>query len=388
MANAVVNGLAGAGGGIIAQIITYPLQTVNTRQQTERIAKKADASSAAPPPPRSTLLQLIQVIRSEGVGGLYSGLKPSLFGVAASLNLIANLDSWITMSRKGIYYYFYQVFKNKAEAIAATNRIRGRGDGTVGMFSWLLVAASAGSLNVLLTNPIWVLVTRMQTHTQAETKMLEAKKEALRNEASQSGIIGASLQEKFAELDSIKPQPYGTRHAASEVYNEAGIAGFWKGIVPTLIMVCNPSIQFMIYETSLKRLRAKRAANKQGSKDVSALEVFLLGAVAKLGATLATYPLLVVKSRLQAKQDIGGNISLRYSGKQVTCVSSAHEGTLDAIIKMIRYEGFSSFYKGMSTKIVQSVFAASVLFMIKEELVKAISVLVNKRPKYLLNVVK
>lgn len=28
MSNAVANGLAGAGGGIIAQIITYPLQTV------------------------------------------------------------------------------------------------------------------------------------------------------------------------------------------------------------------------------------------------------------------------------------------------------------------------------------------------------------------------
>jgi hypothetical protein len=28
MSNAVLNGLAGAGGGIIAQIITYPLQTV------------------------------------------------------------------------------------------------------------------------------------------------------------------------------------------------------------------------------------------------------------------------------------------------------------------------------------------------------------------------
>lgn len=48
--------------------------------------------------------------------------------------------------------------------------------------------------------------------------MLEAKKEALRNEASRSVIIGTSLQEKFAELDSIKPQPYGTRHAVGTVY--------------------------------------------------------------------------------------------------------------------------------------------------------------------------
>ena len=44
---------------------------------------------------------------------------------------------------QGIYYYFYQVFKNKA-AIAAARRDKGRGDGTVGMLSWLVVAAIAG----------------------------------------------------------------------------------------------------------------------------------------------------------------------------------------------------------------------------------------------------
>lgn len=58
-------------------------------------------------------------------------------------------------------------------------------------------------------------------------------------------------------------------------------------------------------------------------------------------------------------------------------------GTFDAIIKMIRYEGLPGFYKGMSTKIVQSVFAASVLFMVKEELVKAYLVLVDKSWKVL-----
>ncbi|TQD80783.1 hypothetical protein C1H46_033663 [Malus baccata] len=143
MSNAVANGLAGAGGGIIAQIITYPLQTVNTRQQTERVSKQSFANSKR----LGTLVQILQVIRSDGWGGLYSGLKPSLLGTAAS---------------QGIYYYFYQVFKNKAEAIAIARRAKGRGDGTIGMFSWLLVAAFAGSLNVLLTNPVWVLVTRMQ----------------------------------------------------------------------------------------------------------------------------------------------------------------------------------------------------------------------------------
>lgn len=55
--------------------------------------------------------------------------------------LYLRLSFW---SFQGIYYYFYQVFKNKAEAIAAARRDKGRGDGTVGMFSWLVVAAIAG----------------------------------------------------------------------------------------------------------------------------------------------------------------------------------------------------------------------------------------------------
>ncbi|KAI5679577.1 hypothetical protein M9H77_00804 [Catharanthus roseus] len=343
MSNAVANGLAGAGGGIIAQIVTYPLQTVNTRQQTERVAKKGPNSPVQlPVTAGGMLIQIFQVIRNEGLGGLYSGLKPSLLGTAVS---------------QGVYYYFYQVFKNKAEDIAATNKKRGRGSGSVGVFSWLVVAALAGSLNVLLTNPIWVLVTRMQTHTQVERKILEAKlKKACENRLS------GSLPEKLVEVDSLKLQPYGTFDSVREVYNESGVTGFWKGIVPTLIMVCNPSIQFMIYETSLKHLKSKR---KDAVKNVAAFEVFILGALAKLGATISTYPLLVVKSRLQAKQELGSNLSLQYSG------------TVDAVVKMIRHEGLSSFYKGMSTKIVQSVLAASILFMIKEELVKAFTALAH-----------
>ena len=63
-------------------------------------------------------------------------------------------------------------------------------------------------------------------------------------------------------------------------------------------------------------------------------------------------------------------------------------GTLDAIIKMIRYEGLPGFYKGMSTKIVQSVFAASVLFMVKEELVKAYMLLAHKSQKVIYSLKK
>lgn len=55
---------------------------------------------------------------------------------------------------------------------------------------------------------------------------------------------------------------------------------------------------------------------------------------------------------------------------------------------MIQYEGLPGFYKGMSTKIVQSVFAASVLFMVKEELIKIYTLLADKCNEVLLNSAK
>eukprot|EP01018_Ginkgo_biloba_P028669 Gb_13403 [translate_table: standard] len=90
MSDALVNGLAGAGGGIIAQIVTYPLQSLNTRQQTDRKPKdgaKEDliiTSKQQDRCPTGTLQLMCQVIKDEGWGGLYSGLKPSLVGTAAS----------------------------------------------------------------------------------------------------------------------------------------------------------------------------------------------------------------------------------------------------------------------------------------------------------------
>lgn len=49
----------------------------------------------------------------------------------------------------------------------------------------------------------------LKTHTQAERKIMEGKREALMKEASESST-GSTLQDKLAELDSIKPRPYGT----------------------------------------------------------------------------------------------------------------------------------------------------------------------------------
>ncbi|XP_020581057.1 peroxisomal nicotinamide adenine dinucleotide carrier [Phalaenopsis equestris] len=323
MSDALINGVAGASGGIIAQLITYPLQTVNTRQQTERDLSKSKSISRD-----GTLKQMRQVVKQEGWGRLYGGLAPSLVGTAAS---------------QGVYYYFYQIFRDRAELVSLARQRKGIGDGSLGMLQSLVVASLAGSVNVLLTNPIWVIVTRMQTFKKS--------KEAIQKHDLPT--VSNDLQNVTTE-----PSHYGMLDVIRELYSEAGLVGLWKGVIPTLIMVSNPAIQFMLYETMLKKLKKKRASNMKGAEGLTAVEIFLLGAVAKLGATVATYPLLVVKSRLQAKQ--GVHIDKRHH----------YQGTWDAITKMIRYEGLFQFYNGMGTKIVQSVFAAAFLFVIKEELVR------------------
>jgi len=58
--------------------------------------------------------------------------------------LILNFESHSVSWFQGIYYYFYQILKNKVEDIAVARSKKGLGDGTVGMLSWLGIAAVAG----------------------------------------------------------------------------------------------------------------------------------------------------------------------------------------------------------------------------------------------------
>ncbi|KAG0565793.1 hypothetical protein KC19_7G015100 [Ceratodon purpureus] len=269
MSDAVVNGLAGAGGGIVAQILTYPLQAVNTRQQTERKAKainaaqNADADAAlafsrAYPAQkqRGTIQEIIKVLKTEGWGGLYRGLRPSLLGTACS---------------QGVYYYFYQLLKNEAEARARKSVKLGNADASVGMLTSLVIAAMAGCANVLLTNPIWVIVTRMQTQAQA----MRRSQANIENARSSRYVVVPSIESAINSNPASSPSTtdQGALDTVKDLYKEAGVRGFWKGVLPTLIMVCNPAIQFMLYEGLTKKLTEKRRVTSRGLKHVSASEV-------------------------------------------------------------------------------------------------------------------
>ncbi|KAK4353824.1 hypothetical protein RND71_026018 [Anisodus tanguticus] len=261
------------------------------------------------------------------------------------------------MQHLDVYYYFYQILRNRAETDSFERKRKRIGDGSVGMFSSLLVAALSGQFSflldisfscllfvawcvkVLLTNPIWVakvvveprsgFIPRM--YIRENTRILSDIRTVVQTHTRKDKDSHTKLVASQDEISAVvEPPPYGTSHTIQEVYGEAGISGFWNGVFPTLFMVSNPSIQFMLYETLLKKIRKRRASSKKGANDVTALEIFLLGAVAKTWSYSC-------------------NVS-----------SSGYQGTLDAMMKIIHYEGFHGFYKGLGTKIVQSVLAAAV----------------------------
>ncbi len=62
----------------------------------------------------------------------------------------------------------------------------------------------------------------------------------------------------------------------------------------SLLLCTNPAIQFMVYD-ELKR--AALGARRGRTAALSGLDVFVLGIVAKMAATLATYPLQIAQSR-------------------------------------------------------------------------------------------
>jgi len=245
----------------------------------------ATGSQTHKKPFKGTLDAFKRISTEEGLLAFYSGLKASLIGIAAS---------------NTVYFYWYSFLRENAIQLVQ------RKDLTA--VESLGVSSVAGIINVLSTLPIWVVNTRMQLDTSK----------------------------------TLKQQ-------LMTVYNDEGVKGFYKGLIPSLILVSNPAVQFMVFER-LKSILMSRGNRKR----LSATDAFLLGAVAKLVATLVTFPYLLVKSRLQAKGTQG---VVKYAG------------FTDAVTKIFTSEGVVGFYKGINTKLVQTVLGAAFMFWVKEKVV-------------------
>jgi solute carrier family 25 folate transporter 32 len=215
----------------------------------------------------------------------------------------------------------------------------------------LISACEAGVFTVLLTNPIWVIKTRLQLQradmptTQVSGELVAASKPAL-----SPALARGSANLAAGAATPAYPQYNGIADAFSKVMAQEGLAGLYAGLFPALCLVSHGAIQFVIYE-QLKERRAEWSVF--GDRKSSSIDFLAMGAISKVGASFVTYPYQTIRTRLQQ-------------------VSTRHRGMIECAQHMWQVEGALSFYKGLLPNLVKIVPSSAITFwayeMIRQQL--------------------
>ncbi|XP_012680431.2 peroxisomal membrane protein PMP34 [Clupea harengus] len=249
---------------------------------------------------RSTPAILAEIIKEEGLLAPYRGWFPVICSLCCS---------------NFVYFYCFHSLK--------AGWLQGQRAASPGRD--LITGVIAGVVNVLVTTPLWVVNTRLK-------------------------LQGA----KFRNTD-IRPTHYtGIMDAFSQIVQDEGVGALWNGTFPSLLLVLNPAVQFMIYEGLKRQLR------RGVHRELSSSEVFLIGAVAKAVATTLTYPLQTVQSILRFGQH-------RQQTEQSRLMNSLRS-VMYLLINRIRKHGMLGLFKGLEAKLLQTVLTAALMFLLYEKI--------------------
>ncbi|CAO3622679.1 unnamed protein product [Cunninghamella blakesleeana] len=221
--------------------------------------------------------------------------------------LYAGLGSSLigTASTNFTYFYCYSFIREQYNI-----RFNKQG-GTLSTGLELLLGAAAGALTTLITTPVSVVTTRQQT---------------------------LPTNEREDVINTCK-----------SIIKEEGVAGLWRGIRPSLILCINPAITYGSFE------KIKQLVVDSLKIPLSPAVAFYVGALSKTLATIITYPYIMAKVRLQWKPS-----------KELEGKIDAYKSSFDVLNRVLKQEGFSGWYKGMSTQITKAVLSQALLFMMKD----------------------
>ncbi|POS76570.1 hypothetical protein DHEL01_v205028 [Diaporthe helianthi] len=280
---------AGATGAVLANALVYPLDIVKTRLQVQEVRKPGDV-------PDPTSLTPHYTSTWDALSQMFDeeGVAGLYAGMSGSLLGVASTNF--------AYFYWYSTvrtlyFKSARVSAPPSTAVE------------LALGAVAGALAQLFTIPVAVVTTRQQTQSKAERKgMLETAKEVING--------------------------------------PDGVTGLWRGLKASLVLVVNPSITYGAYER-LKPLMFP------GGGPLSAWQAFVLGAMSKALATIATQPLIVAKVGLQS------NPPPSRKGKPF-------KSFVEVMQFIIKNEGPLGLFKGIGPQILKGVLVQGILMMTKE----------------------
>lgn len=325
-------------GALFAAVLLYPLDVVKTRQQVAVDDTPADAKEQAAlvqkkKEARNMWVTCWLIYRAEGIEGLFAGLSSKM--VHTYLSNFA-------------YFYWFSSLKHAAE--------RHSGGKPVGTGISLAIGSLAGALNMTMTLPLEMINTRAQ--------ILPSDSE---DEEDESASIEATDEKKAPSATHHK----GMWALAREIYAEDGMMSFWKGFIPSLVLVSNPSINFTIFDKLKLRVQTSKmlATGTARLASLTAWEAFMIAAVAKAIATLVTYPVIRAKVLMQAQRK---HIE---SGSPSTHPHHHHHADMgNSMLQVLKrigeLEGPGGYFKGCSAQLFNTVLKSALLVMTKEQITK------------------
>ncbi|OBA27796.1 mitochondrial carrier [Hanseniaspora valbyensis NRRL Y-1626] len=191
-----------------------------------------------------------------------------------------------------------------------------------------IIGFIAGSITATATNPIW----------NANTRLITASKE---KNADGSVTSDSSLIKMIFEIA-----------------NTEGISALFKGLKPALVLVLNPVIQYSIFEQLKNLIYVSR-------DDITPNMSFVLGALSKIVATVITYPTITIKTQSHLQEN---------------------QSMIDMFKKIIKEDGVLGMFKGLQSKIIQSVLTSAFLFYFKQRILDLIKMVIKLRKQNRLKV--
>lgn len=280
--------MAGISGGVTSTLILHPLDLIKIRFAVN------DGRTLAAPKYKGLTSAFVTIFRQEGIRGLYKGVTPNVWGSGSA---------W------GFYFMFYSTLKSNIQS--------GNTAQPLGPVMHMVAASEAGILTLIMTNPIWVVKTRLCLQYS-------------------NTVENAKLSDKFYT---------GMFDALVKIYKTEGIRGFYRGFVPGMFGVSHGALQFMAYEEMKNTYNEYRKLPIDTK--LTTTDYLTFAAISKLFAAAATYPYQVIRARLQDQ-------------------NHAYKGTWDCIKQTWRYESWRGFYKGLRANLVRVVPATMITFVVYE----------------------
>ncbi|KAM0285604.1 hypothetical protein ACHAQH_001310 [Verticillium albo-atrum] len=344
------NALAGAIGGFTSGVVTCPLDVIKTKLQAQGgFNPVSKGRHVGHPKLYDGLTGTARVIwRDEGIRGMYRGLGPIVLGY---------LPTWAV---------WFTVYNNSKDWL------KNRHENPFVISFWSSIIAGASS--TIVTNPIWVIKTRLMSQSVAHRTGQHY------TQFPKSGNTPTSRPTLST------PWHYNsTLDAARKMYTSEGILSFYSGLTPALLGLTHVAVQFPAYEYFKTQFTGQGMGAPLNGESPSSHWIGVLSAsiMSKVLASSATYPHEVIRTRLQTQrrpvagaeylQGLGIKVSssatpeeMAAQQKQAEPPAPKYRGVAMTFRTILAEEGWRAFYAGMGTNMMRAVPAATVTMLTYE----------------------